>query len=354
MFDNYGLKFNPFELKNVSDMSDFKKQPFLLLRTQKILRTSIETNIMSEQNNPLYYVILGERGVGKTSTLFFLKEYIDEIPDLTIMTRFVNNPWQISSYPALEKTIITDDFRPDTSSKKRLTRWLENKKVFLFIDVVENATKDDLKALADGLQILLEFKQIRVVLSMNIIHYDRMFDITEILGKYMVWRIQPFSLEETKELIYSRLNFARIDERDDFYPFTDDAINKIYMVTKGIPRNILSACDMCLMHAVTNNIGLITEREVSNILKENYAEKVLAERVFNESKRKALLLLYNTIKNDFSGVIKKEGNLVKYMHDKYGWSLVTTRNRLRMLQRLGLVEIRKSAKDMWTNIIRTV
>jgi len=358
MMENFKLEFNPFELKNVSDSSDFKKQPFLLLDTQKMLKTALEMNLKSKQNNPIYYVVMGERGIGKTSTLFFLKENLDNIPDPSIRTKFVNNPYTICNYTTLCKTITSDENSISGNSKLSykdyLERWLRDKKIFLFIDVVENATKEDLKALADGLQIILNLKQIRVILSMNTIHYDRMFDITEILGKYMVWRLRPFDLEETKKLILSRLNFARTEKIDDLYPFTERAVMKIHTVSKGIPRNIVSACDMCLTHAVTHDLKEINEYEATKVLRENYAQKILNERVFNDSKRKMLLLLYETIKNEFNGVIKKEENLIKYMHNKHGWSRVSTKNRLRMLERLGLVEIRKSAKDMWTNIIRTV
>ena len=67
--------------------------------------------------------------------------------------------------------------------------------------------------------------------------------------------------------------------------------------------------------------------------------------------REALWNLYVLIKNEFGGRVEGELKLAKVCYEKLGIGRTTLRRRLAKLQKLGLVTIRKSEKDMWSNII---
>jgi len=351
----FGLKFNPFEIKSVSDISDFKKQPFLLLNMQKVLKLTIEMDI--QQNPPeyglIYYVILGERGIGKTTTLAFLKDIVDNCKEPYILSRYVTRPQAISTIRNLENLIVADNV-VGQNSEARLSNWLEGKKVYLFIDVQDKCNKHDLNLLAEGLQNILYFKNIRVFMAMNKSHYNNMFDITEILGKYTVIDMKPFEIKHTRELIIARLNMAREQKDNDLYPFTEDSIKIIQNTTKGIPRNILVACDISLKYATLCGYNLIDASVVTEAIAKDYTERIIQERIESQHKRDMMMKLYNIIKNDFSGEVKKEEILIDHIKQKLGWSRVTTRKRIRELQKLGLIIIDKSTENMWTNVIKIV
>ena len=62
--------------------------------------------------------------------------------------------------------------------------------------------------------------------------------------------------------------------------------------------------------------------------------------------------LYSFIKK--RKVIEGQKTLIEEVSNDFGWSQITIIKHLKTLEKLGLIEIDKSMKNSWTNIIRVV
>jgi len=346
------LRFNPFEKQVVYDYEDFISQPFLLTETLKMLKLGVTLNLQSESS--LYYVILGERGSGKTTALMFLKDVVEHGGNERCIAKYERSIRGMGSYSGLVAKLLPDSrpiYREETSSALgTLKGYLYGKKYYWFIDVPDMIARQEMEVMLRGLELLLGFKNISVIIAMNRSHYDRSFDYSEILGKFMVFQLRPFSLEECEELITKRIENA--SDGEPRLRFTENAIAKINEITKGIPRNIISACSSILLKYMqeTDEIVEIDEEFVARVLSGSYARKILDERV-KPPLRENLWKLYTFIKTEFNGRVDNETKLAATCYEKFGMSRSTLRRRLVKLEKLGLITIRKSEKNMWSNVI---
>lgn len=349
----FGLTGNPFEIKTVHDLSDFEIQPFLLLKNQRVLKTKLEFNVDSKF--PLYQIIIGDRGIGKSTTLLYL--YKTSINDKTL-SFYISRPLtQINSILELlglretrTQIITSKESKEDSGTLSRIKSHISGKKVFLFIDMPDKVTSSILGDFLGVLEVLLDCKEISIFLALNRSHYDRSFMHSEILGKYSSIELEPFTYEETEQLIIERLNQAKKDVNGT-KPFTEESLQKIYSFSNGIPRNIISACDLLLMSAVESNNVVIDGKFTSKKLQSEYAYKIINERVRDLTTRENLKKVYDFIKIAFKGTSHNEKELHSKFAERYGGASMTLRKRIRLLEKLGLIEIRKSPKDMWSNQI---
>jgi len=351
-FKDLNLRFNPFEKQVVYDYDDFVSQPFLLTHSLQMLKIGIENNLVSDSS--IYYVILGERGSGKTTSLLFLKDIINRKENPKFVTRYERSIRGMGSYTGLAEKLLPDarTIYVENSAKDSLMNYLIGKKYYWFVDVPDLITKQEIGIMLRGLELLLGFKNISVIIAMNRSHYDKSFDYSEILGKFFVVQLKPFTFEECKTLITKRIENASQGEIK--LKFTDGAIEKINEISKGIPRNIISACNSVLLkYQQEDEVREIDEEFVVNALGESYAMRVLEERV-KEPLRQSLWELYTFIKTEFNGKVESETKLAEACMKKLNMSRLTLRKRLLKLEKLGLVSIKKSAKDMWTNVIEVV
>ena len=345
------LKFNPFEKQIIYDYEDFVSQPFLLTDSLKMLKIGMELNLQSE--NSLYYLIIGERGSGKTTSLLFLKDIVKH-KNNNHLTRYERNIKGMGSYTGLAMKLLPN--KPiHSSAVETIKSTLRDKKYYWFIDVPDIISKQEMELMLRGIELVLGFKNISIIISMNMSHYDKSFDYSEIFGKFMIFKLKPFTFEETKELINKRIENATKKDKEHKLRFTDEAILKINEISKGIPRNIISACNTVMLNYMrtANNPSAIDDDFIIESLGQSYAKRILEERT-KPPMRDALECLYNLIKNDFDGKVESETKLAEVCLKKLGTTRVTLRKRLQKLERLGLITIRKSSKDYWTNIIEVV
>lgn len=79
--------------------------------------------------------------------------------------------------------------------------------------------------------------------------------------------LAPFSLEDTKELIKSRLDIHRANKPPDpFFPFTNESIELIHELGERVPRKILEYCDILLEEAAEQGLKRITAMDAKKIL----------------------------------------------------------------------------------------
>jgi general secretion pathway protein A len=77
------------------------------------------------------------------------------------------------------------------------------------------------------------------------------------------YHLDPLRVEDTKRYIVHRLNLVRANGRDYFGLFTEEAIQAIYKISKGIPRVINNLCDHALLTGFVSETRSITDQIVS-------------------------------------------------------------------------------------------
>jgi hypothetical protein len=223
-------------------------------------------------------------------------------------------------------------------------------RTYLFIDMPDKVTSSILNDFLGILEALLDIKELSIFLAMNRSHYDRSFSHSEILGKYVTIELEPFEYDETKQMIIQRIKNSK-NNNNGLKPFTEESLQKIHSFSGGIPRNILSACDLLLMGAIESNLEIIDGKFTSKKLQSEFAYKIINERVRDLTIRESLKRVYEFIKIRFNGISTQEKSFQKEFIKENGGAPMTLRKRVRMLEKFGLVEIRKNPEDMWSNQI---
>ncbi|HQN20373.1 MAG TPA: hypothetical protein PKV86_14580, partial [Syntrophobacteraceae bacterium] len=114
------------------------------------------------------------------------------------------------------------------------------------------------------------FYPIRLVLFSHLSFIDKLkIDLLEPLNQRIKRRfyLEPLSLQETREYIYFRLVRAGAQGTP---LFTDDAVQSIFDLSKGIPRIINNICDGCLLLGASHGLTSIDQTIVSRAF--NYSE----------------------------------------------------------------------------------
>ncbi len=76
----------------------------------------------------------------------------------------------------------------------------------------------------------------------------------------MRYRLLPLELEEIKPYVRHQLEVTEVDSRVQFSP---QSLNKIYEITRGLPRMVNVLCERAMMSAFTENKRNI---DVQNVL----------------------------------------------------------------------------------------
>jgi len=351
-----GLLTDPFQLKMVYDMSDLKKYPFIQTESQKIIKGFLEQSFLLPFDWPVYYLIIGERGSGKTSTLLWLLDFLNSKNDNRFVGKYEASVSGMDDIESLSYKLLPDrrvTYYENKVAVDNLKSFLQQKRYYWFLDVPDTIGRDDMYKMLKGLQILLGFKNISIFVAMNFSHYERSFRYSEILGKFTVVKLNPFTLEETKNLIYSRIQEASINKSNPPKIFSDKTIEIIWKVSRGIPRNILSACDILLTKCLQYGLKEIDDNSVREILGEDLAKRIIEERINYEKERVELYKIYLIIKDVFKGEAIGQENLVEKVKEEFGWSRLTVIKKIKKLESLGLIKVDK-APSSWANVIRVV
>lgn len=191
--------------------------------------------------------ILGDVGLGKTSILRLLNWKYED--DKNYITTLIPMPNFQSDFAMLKQ--ICGDFRIGVKrslyeQQKLLEAWLveqyeKGKNVVVFVDEAQKLKPRELELIRLFLNFeSFDHKLIQVVLVGQLELRDKLLDSK---NKALYSRVfapsilAPLTLEETKKMISFRCKIAEIDN-----PFTDEAMDTTYQVTKGIPREIVKIC----------------------------------------------------------------------------------------------------------------
>ena len=229
--------------------------------TPSIQAAIAKTNYVIRSNQGLT-TIIGDVGLGKTSLLRLLFNEYDDNPDYT--TAFIVNPKQTTE-TAFLKAICTE-FEVPTRRSQRETEY--ELRAFLFEQAQNGKTVvlfiDEAQQLRGPM-----FEQIRQILNyetddrklLNVImagQIELRYKLADRSKRALVSRIavssvlDAMTLEETAGMIDFRCNVAQVANR-----FEDEAVEAVYNLSKGIPREVIKLCAMSVQYALLNDMNTI-------------------------------------------------------------------------------------------------
>ncbi len=234
--------------------------------TPSIQAAIAKTNYVIRSNQGLT-TIIGDVGLGKTSLLRLLFNEYDDNPDYT--TAFIVNPKQTTE-TAFLKAICTE-FEVPTRRSQRETEY--ELRAFLFEQAQNGKTVvlfiDEAQQLRGPM-----FEQIRQILNyetddrklLNVImagQIELRYKLADRSKRALVSRIavssvlDAMTLEETAGMIDFRCNVAQVTNR-----FEDEAVEAVYNLSKGIPREVIKLCAMSVQYALLNDMETIPKEIV--------------------------------------------------------------------------------------------
>ncbi len=214
-------------------------------------------------------MLSGEIGCGKT-TLSMV--YVRELPEDKYDVGIIINP-KLESVEFLQEVLYQFGIKNIPETKVKCLRVLNEKMLANM-----NAGKETL-LIVDEAQILNEstFEEIRLLLNFQLNSRFLMTIILigqpELIKKIkeieqldqriaIKYHLTPFNLEETARYIrYRQEKAGGINNL-----FADEAIERIYEHTGGVPRKINNLCDLSLLVGASSKQNLITKKTVENII----------------------------------------------------------------------------------------
>ena len=330
-------KINPFGDSGIINIEQFKKYPFLFFGVQKWMDTHIKQKtyqITQKLSSGDRFILIGDKGGGKTSTLFFIKEQLEKQNfKVFYLTRLIND-FEHFELMTLEKInevfnepmYILIDF-PDTIEPSTYKKFL----LFLW-ELITNRNQEN----------------INLIFSMNHTHFNKSFSYSEIFGKFIKFQFDRWDEEETRKLMESRLNLVNKKLEDIM---TEEAFLETYNNTKGIPRNIISAGFILYQEYNGKPIG---KTKSNKIYKEKLNLQIINDRVKDQCQRREFTQIIEIIQNDFDGIVSHREKLNEMINDKLGIGRTTIIKRLESLERFGIIVIRRGGYNRVNKIISFV
>jgi len=219
-----------------------------------------------------FVLLTGEVGTGKTTLIRYLLNQIEA--EMKVAVIFNTN---VNSDQLLE--LILREFELDSVAGDKpknletlyqhlIQKYAQNEKVLLIIDEAQNLSDDALEEvrMLSNLQtdndLLL---QIMFVGQPELKAKLQRPSFSQLAQRIIVnYHLMPLTHEETRMYIASRL------EKADGSPeiFTADAVNKIFLATKGIPRLVNLLCDSALVYGYSAEIEQINESVISHVIED--------------------------------------------------------------------------------------
>ena len=328
------LKFNPFGVYAINQYSQYKDCPFLESHSTTMIKNTILGQIRDNFTNPERLLLLGEKGLGKTTTLFFVKDILEQHGYKNVFF--------------LSKLILDNQCLHDLTGKYLSN--FSNEKVFLLIDFQDTLNTPNLKKFLEFIWDMMTspyYKNINLIFSLNISHYNYALTISEVLGKFDNKRIERMTFEETKDLILSRLALA-----GDNNFFDEETIECIYEYSKGIPRNVI-----CASRTLTDNFfseNKITIHHARGILREVYTDKIINDRVEDTSMRPIYKGILQILSKDFGGKADSQEILVKKVKEQLNIGRNKLFNLIEDLEKFGVINVRLGGERNNKKIITTI
>jgi general secretion pathway protein A len=259
----FGLNEKPFQI--LSDPAYL-----FMSKTHESAYTYLEYGIMENKG---FVVITGEIGSGKTTLINYLLEKIEG----NFQTALINNTLV---KPGNMIKMLCQDFEIDIrglDDSELLTafyqfliqQYTEKKRVILIIDEAQNLSMDAL----EEIRMLSNFEldkqhlfQVILVGQPQLRFKLRQKSLEQLAQRVSVhYHISGLSSDEVKTYIQYRLQVAGSKNIDIFL---EDALEAIYVFSRGIPRLINILCDTALVYAFADGLKNVNHEIIEAIIRE--------------------------------------------------------------------------------------
>ena len=260
----YGLHSKPFQLN---------PDPNFYYASQQHQRAKSYLDYGVVRNEG-FIVVTGEIGAGKTTIVRGLLDNLEA--SSVVAAQLVST--QLDAEDMLRLVAAAFGVRTKNVSKAELLMALEvffvsqvgqGKRCLLIIDEAQNLTPravEELRMLSNfqfGKQALLQSFLVGQPEFRKILQDPRMEQLRQRV--IAACHIGPLDSEETKSYILHRL---KISGAYDFSLFQEEAYKKIYVLSRGIPRQINAICDRLLLMGFLENRKIFEAEDVDRIAQE--------------------------------------------------------------------------------------
>ena len=265
----------------------FEKEPFSTSPDPEFFYSSREhertlTNVLIELRLKRgLSVVLGDVGTGKTTLSRKLVQDLRKREDC--LFHIMLDP-SFESRTSFTQSLVKNFGVPFENPQPSLTEMREGLERFLFqkgvveqktvILIIDEAQKLDMMAM-EVLRLLLnyetnQFKLLQLVLLGQTELLSSIQKIPNFMDRVSFkTRLVPLDFDETKELIYFRIEQAGYRARMDL--FLEEALKEIYQATQGYPRQVTMLCHKALKAMLMKNKPAV-DREIVNAIVQEEAQ----------------------------------------------------------------------------------
>lgn len=263
MFAAYGLSEKPFSLS--------PSPRYMYLAAQH--RAAMGKILFTCQEREGLALLIGDVGLGKTTIAHRVAELLRENPDNLV--RFIS-----SNYPTEHQLLqgICQEFDiPKERSKQAqllafnaflVEQYQAGKNVILIIDEAQLCKGPHFELIRQMLnyEIPDQGKLIQIVLMAQEEIRTKLKNKNALVSRIATRAtLAPLNLEDTEKLIAFRLQVAGRDEP----LFTDDAIERIWRHSRGVPRTVMSLCLNMLIAAASMGLPGIDGAFAGTVISES-------------------------------------------------------------------------------------
>jgi len=351
------LKFNPFSEFGITDYSQYKNYEFLVFDSLKIINSRVDSATNQMKNGYFFQerlALLGDRGIGKTSTLFYIKDKFEKVGfRCELLSKLPQDEDHLMSMIKMNKALEIkqkglSNIRLEFLNKETFND-ITSKPIYLLFDFPDGITPKDFRGFLVYIWNLMthpNMKKINLIFAMNKSHYDKSFSYGETLGKFTTLRIERLDFDSSVDLIQSRLDLVNKKVRNIF---KGDCLVRIYSYSKGVPRNIISACKLLIDYS--NGKETIDEDFAEELFKERYVDQVINDRVEDLELRRIYKQMIKILKDDFKGISNSQEEFLKKCCEVTDIGRNSAISRLNELVRFGVLARSKGGYNRLNKII---
>lgn len=248
-FNRFGWESMPFAQK------DPLPDPELLVPHQI---EEVQELVDMIKEGDLVSFIVSEIGMGKSTLSKFLAKALPQQEDQKIVSVFLHGPSIENRGQMLRLILEKLELRVEKGNVAfnfdQLQRWHENYPDFLLTIIVDEFPDVS----KDSLEIVRSVADLEGIVWVLNGCKDELLEFVEenaqalFERKRFVLELEPMNLDEVKELLMYRMAWARGGDYEDrsLEPFTQEAVERIYKKSGGIPRKALKLAGDAVYNAI--------------------------------------------------------------------------------------------------------